>query len=393
MADNIDVTPGTGVTIGADDIDSVLYQRVKIITGDNNVNDGDVSSSNPMPTEEANSADIKTAVELIDNAIDGTEMQVDVVAPLPAGTNTIGKLAANSGVDIGDVDVLSSALPTGAATEAKQDSAEALLTTIDADTAAMATDLAAIEVLQTTIAGDTTSIDGKITACDTGSIAGTVTANAGTNLNTSALALETGGNLDTISGDTTSINGKITACNTGDVTISASLPTGTNLLGKVGIDQTTDGTTNKVSLSTDVVSVDATGQGDVPITLDGETVAVDLGANNDVTISSGKTIKRAVISASSSGDNTIIAAVADKKIKVLSVLLIAAEATTVRFESGASGDALTGVMSLEAKAGFVIPAPADVSGHWFETGVNTLLNLELGGDVQVSGCITYYEEE
>jgi len=460
MADNIDVTPGTGVTIGADDIDSVLYQRVKIITGDNNVNDGDVSSSNPMPTEEANSADIKTAVELIDNAIDGTEMQVDVVAPLPAGTNTIGKLAANSGVDIGDVDVLSSALPTGAATEAKQDSAEALLTTIDADTsdiavdtgtiaadtttiagdttsingkitacntgdvtisasalptgaateakqdsaeallttidadtAAMATDLAAIEVLQTTIAGDTTSIDGKITACDTGSIAGTVTANAGTNLNTSALALETGGNLDTISGDTTSINGKITACNTGDVTISAALPAGTNLLGKVGIDQTTDGTTNKVSLSTDVVSVDATGQGDVPITLDGETVAVDLGANNDVTISSGKTIKRAVISASSSGDNTIIAAVADKKIKVLSVLLIAAEATTVRFESGASGDALTGVMSLEAKAGFVIPAPADVSGHWFETGVNTLLNLELGGDVQVSGCITYYEEE
>jgi hypothetical protein len=29
--------------------------------------------------------------------------------------------------------------------------------------------------------------------------------------------------------------------------------------------------------------VDATGQGDVPVTLDGETVAVDLGANNDVT--------------------------------------------------------------------------------------------------------------
>ncbi|MEA2036138.1 MAG: hypothetical protein U9O94_01415 [Nanoarchaeota archaeon] len=56
---------------------------------------------------EANSAAIKTAVELLDNAIDGTEMQVDVVASLPAGTNAIGKLAANSGVDIGDVDVTS----------------------------------------------------------------------------------------------------------------------------------------------------------------------------------------------------------------------------------------------------------------------------------------------
>lgn len=80
---------------------------------------------------------IKTSVQLIDNAIAGSEMQVDIVASLPAGTNAIGKLSANSGVDIGDVDVTSlPALPTG-----------------------------------------TNSI-------------GQVTANAGTNLNTSALSLE-----------------------------------------------------------------------------------------------------------------------------------------------------------------------------------------------------------
>lgn len=42
---------------------------------------------------------IKTAVEIIDNAIVGNEMQVDIVAPLPAGNNNIG-----------DVDVAS--LPT-----------------------------------------------------------------------------------------------------------------------------------------------------------------------------------------------------------------------------------------------------------------------------------------
>ena len=40
-------------------------------------------------------------------ALSGNEFQVDVVAALPAGTNAIGKLAANSGVDIGDVDVTS----------------------------------------------------------------------------------------------------------------------------------------------------------------------------------------------------------------------------------------------------------------------------------------------
>lgn len=47
-------------------------------------------------------------------AVSGTEVQVDIVASLPAGTNAIGKLAANSGVDIGDVDVTSlPSIPAG----------------------------------------------------------------------------------------------------------------------------------------------------------------------------------------------------------------------------------------------------------------------------------------
>ena len=83
-------------------------------------------------------------------AVSGTEMQVDIVASLPAGTNNIGdvdiasalpagtnsigtvilgagtaaigKLSANSGVDIGDVDVTSlPALPAGTNTIGKVD--------------------------------------------------------------------------------------------------------------------------------------------------------------------------------------------------------------------------------------------------------------------------------
>lgn len=42
----------------------------------------------------------------------GTNNDVTLGAALPAGTNAIGKLAANSGVDIGDVDVLSIAAGT-----------------------------------------------------------------------------------------------------------------------------------------------------------------------------------------------------------------------------------------------------------------------------------------
>ena len=56
---------------------------------------------------------VKTAVEVLDNAISGSEMQVDIVASLPAGSAAIGKLAANSGVDIGDVDVTSTVHPAG----------------------------------------------------------------------------------------------------------------------------------------------------------------------------------------------------------------------------------------------------------------------------------------
>ena len=68
-----------------------------------------------LGTIDGDTGAIKTAVETLDDAISGGEMQVDVVGSLPAGTNAIGKLSANSGVDIGDVDVTSlPALASGA---------------------------------------------------------------------------------------------------------------------------------------------------------------------------------------------------------------------------------------------------------------------------------------
>jgi hypothetical protein len=45
-----------------------------------------------LGTIDADTGAIKTAVEVIDNAISGSEMQVDVVAALPAGTNVIGEV-------------------------------------------------------------------------------------------------------------------------------------------------------------------------------------------------------------------------------------------------------------------------------------------------------------
>jgi len=53
MADDIAVTPGSGATIGADEISSVKYQRVKLIHGADGVNDGDISRANGYPVADA----------------------------------------------------------------------------------------------------------------------------------------------------------------------------------------------------------------------------------------------------------------------------------------------------------------------------------------------------
>ena len=104
-------------------------------------------------------------------------------------------------------------------------------------------------------------------------VSGSLTANAGTNLNTSLLALEGGGNLAAAKVDLDVLAGTVVAghlvcfvnnvpavsqSGTWNVTVNAALPAGTNLLGKVGLDQTTPGTTNAVAVqspSDNVVSL------------------------------------------------------------------------------------------------------------------------------------------
>lgn len=100
------------------------------------------------------------------------------------------------------------------------------------------------------------------------------------------------------------------------------------------------------------------------------------------------TPKFAAIAASSSGDNTLVAAVATKKIRVLSYTLVAAGAVVCRFEDGAGGTAKSGQMALAANG--ILSVPFSPVGH-FETTANTLLNLELGGAVSVAGHICYVE--
>lgn len=153
MANNIELNAGTGgATLATDDIAGVHYQIVKLAVGAEdsatligNANPIPISdagssitvdgtfwqatqpvsaASLPLPTGASTSANQTTIIGHLDGVegllttidadtgslagcVGGTELQVDIVGALPAGTNAIGKLAANSGVDIGDVDVAS----------------------------------------------------------------------------------------------------------------------------------------------------------------------------------------------------------------------------------------------------------------------------------------------
>lgn len=153
------------------------------------------------------------------------------------------------------------------------------------------------------------------------------------------------------------------------------LPAGTNTIGKLAANS-----------GVDIGDVDVTSQPARDRTTDN----VGVGLQTDVIMNdtTALTPKFAVIDDATSGNNTIVAAVSGKKIRVLGVFLVASADVTVRFESGANGTALTGQMQLVANTGFVLPfSPVG----WFETAATTLLNLELSAAVSVDGSLIYVE--
>lgn len=173
MADNVTMNAGTGGAVAAtDDVGGVHYQYVKLADGtaDSSTkiaagggteatalrvtlatdstgvvsvddNGGSLTVDGTVSvTGVATAANQSTIIGHVDGiegllttidadtsalagAIAGTEVQVDVVGALPAGTNAIGKLAANTGVDIGDVDVTSVVPGTGATNLGKAEDA------------------------------------------------------------------------------------------------------------------------------------------------------------------------------------------------------------------------------------------------------------------------------
>ncbi len=105
--------------------------------------------------------------------------------------------------------------------------------------------------------------------------------------------------------------------------------------------------------------------------------------------SADATPKFANIAVASSGDNTIVSAVASNKIRVLACFMMAGADVDAYWVDGANGaicgDGTNG-MDLTANSGFVLPFnPVG----WFETASGQSLDLNLGGAVRVAGCLTY----
>lgn len=188
MAENFNFTPGTGAVGAADDIAGVKYPFVKL------------TASAADSTEELSKAEDSahssghhgimglTVRQDAAAALGGTDADYQPlitdasgrlhIAPLVAGTAAIGKLAANTGVDIGDVDV-TSIVPGVAATNLGKARDSALGAT---DTGVMA--LVVRDDTLTTLTpadgdyvplrvGSTGKLhvtDANITACNTGAV-------------------------------------------------------------------------------------------------------------------------------------------------------------------------------------------------------------------------------
>jgi hypothetical protein len=98
MADNVGYTPGSGAVVAADDINGVLYQRMKLSVGDDGIAT-DVSSVNPIPTIASRSDDLLVAlsriVKLLESnaTVDSAQRQrvaVDAVTAAPLSVSGTG---------------------------------------------------------------------------------------------------------------------------------------------------------------------------------------------------------------------------------------------------------------------------------------------------------------
>lgn len=187
----------------------------------------------------------------------GPSANVSIVSPLGSSLSA-ASVAVVIASDQAAVPISAAALPlpTGAATSALQTTGNTSLATIATNTGAATP--AGGNIIGKVGIDQTTPGTTNGTAI-VGVNAATALAGAGA-VGTGSLRIAVGQDTTTVAGSAsipagTNLMGKVgidqtTPGTTNGVQVNAALPAGTNLLGKTGIDQTTDGTTNGVRLTT-----------------------------------------------------------------------------------------------------------------------------------------------
>jgi len=100
------------------------------------------------------------------------------------------------------------------------------------------------------------------------------------------------------------------------------------------------------------------------------------------------TPKFSTIIASASGATTIVALVASKRIRVLSLQLLANAAVNIKWQSHVTPTDLTGLAYMAANGGYVLGYNPK---GWFQTVAGEALDINLSGAVAVGGSLTYVE--
>lgn len=226
MPDNTILNPGAGGdTFAADEISSVKYPRSKIVLGADGVNDGDVSSANPMPV--AGEVTVSGSV-----AVTGTFYQ----ATQPVSGTFWQATQPVSGTFWQATQPVSAAalpLPSGAATEAKQDTGNTSL----------ASAVTALQIIDNIVQVDDADFTDNTTpgVPVMGVYESTPSAVTDGDLGVAGLTSDRqlkvfdSGVVTAVTGVGDLIDARITACNTGAVVISSALPVGDNNIGNVDL--------------------------------------------------------------------------------------------------------------------------------------------------------------
>lgn len=371
MADNVSVTAGSGTTIAADDVDGALHQRVKISHGA----DGsatDASSTAPLPVSTING---QTTVAAGTGTVGTTVQRVTVATDDTVATDLTAIKNATQVIDDWDESDRAKVNPivgqAGVAAGAGAVGVTVQRTTLASDDPAV-TALQIIDDWDESDRAKVNIISGQAgVAANTGTISAT----------TQRVTIATD---DTIATDTAAIKTSVQLLDDVIFADDAAFTPATSKVAAVGMmaDET----------ATDSVNEDDIG---IPrITLDRKQhVVAELEISSMRAAGTALTPKFAAIAAATSGDNSLVSAVSGKKIRVLSLFVLAGAAGNVYFTSAAAGTVIfggsTNKINLPINGGFVLPFnPVG----WFEnSSANQAIVMNASSTGPFSGGLVYVE--